>query len=460
MGDSLPAIDLGAGATVEPVDVEPGITGAPTATVNANLDVSLSWLAPSDDGGSPITGYQIEASADGSTWSVLVADTGTTATSALLTTAPKAPGVRFRVSAHNNVGTGPPSLPSTSVKVCVADFTSVSPVRVLDTRNSGALGPRSEVAVTVNGGPQAGAVAVNLTSTGATSPSFFTAWADGEPRPNASALNADPGADTANLAIVPIGAGNRIRLYNNAGTGHLVVDVLGFFADCGSFSSISPTRALDTRTTTPLGARDTRSLAVSGAPGYPAGGAAAVVVNLTSTESTAPSFVTAFTGGATRPPTSNLNTEPGTDLANLAIVVPNSSGVIDLYNNSGSGHLIVDVLGWFLPGGDYTPATPARVLDTRNTTALGPVSSVPAPTGATAGTTVIVNLTSTQASAPSFFTVWPSGSPRPKTSNLNTEPGQDVANLAFVTVGTGGQVVLHNENGSGHAIIDLLGSFG
>jgi hypothetical protein len=55
-------------------------------------------------------------------------------------------------------------------------------------------------------------------------------WPTGEPRPNASSLNTDPGQDTPNLVIAKVGAGGQVSLYNEAGTGHLVADVVGYFS--------------------------------------------------------------------------------------------------------------------------------------------------------------------------------------------------------------------------------------
>ena len=46
-----------------------------TAAADGQTAIDLSWTAPSDDGGADITGYKIEVSTDGSTWSDLEADT-------------------------------------------------------------------------------------------------------------------------------------------------------------------------------------------------------------------------------------------------------------------------------------------------------------------------------------------------------------------------------------------------
>ena len=68
------------------------------------LSINLSWTEPEDTGGSPITGYKIEASPDGATWQTLAAShPGTTYEHAGLT-----PGVpwNYRVTPINVVGEG------------------------------------------------------------------------------------------------------------------------------------------------------------------------------------------------------------------------------------------------------------------------------------------------------------------------------------------------------------------
>ena len=84
--------------------------GAPTglmAAANGSTQIDLSWTAPSDDGGFPITGYRIEVSSDaGSSWTDLEADTGNDGTSYSHTGLSAGTTRHYRVSAINSAGTG------------------------------------------------------------------------------------------------------------------------------------------------------------------------------------------------------------------------------------------------------------------------------------------------------------------------------------------------------------------
>ncbi len=81
-----------------------------TATATGPTAILLSWSAPSNHGGAMITGYQIEWSTDaGGTWSDLVADTRSTATTYTHTGLAAETRYDYRVSAINAVGTGTPS---------------------------------------------------------------------------------------------------------------------------------------------------------------------------------------------------------------------------------------------------------------------------------------------------------------------------------------------------------------
>ena len=79
----------------------------------------------------------------------------------------------------------------------------------------------------------------------------------------------------------------------------------------------------------------------------PASGVSAVVLNVTVTQPTASSFLTAWPAGAARPLASNLNFVPGQTVPNLVVVKAGAGGVVDLFNSTGSTHVVADVAGWF-----------------------------------------------------------------------------------------------------------------
>ena len=92
-------------------DAATTVPGAPTglsATADGTSTIDLDWTAPTDNGGSDITGYRIEVSPNGtsSSWSDLVANTNSTSTSYSHTGLSAGTTRHYRVSAINSVGTG------------------------------------------------------------------------------------------------------------------------------------------------------------------------------------------------------------------------------------------------------------------------------------------------------------------------------------------------------------------
>ncbi|HET7337831.1 MAG TPA: fibronectin type III domain-containing protein, partial [Candidatus Nitrosotalea sp.] len=95
--------------TLTPVTVPQPPTGL-GATADSASQITLNWNSPSNNGGSAITGYKIERSTDsGSTWSVLVSNTGSTATTYSNTGLASSTTYTYRVSAINSVGNSSPS---------------------------------------------------------------------------------------------------------------------------------------------------------------------------------------------------------------------------------------------------------------------------------------------------------------------------------------------------------------
>ncbi len=93
-----------------PAITAPSAPRALTATADRQTIINLSWTAPESTGGTPITGYQIEVSPNGtSEWTDLADNTESTATTYSHTGLIAGTTRHYRVSAINNVDTSTPS---------------------------------------------------------------------------------------------------------------------------------------------------------------------------------------------------------------------------------------------------------------------------------------------------------------------------------------------------------------
>jgi hypothetical protein len=242
------------------------------------------------------------------------------------------------------------------------------------------------------------------------------------------------------------------------------------------YHPLPPARVLDTRigVGVPAGAvgpGGTRDLRVTGVGGVPATGVTAVALNVAVTNASGPqSYLTVWPKATTRPTASNLNFAAGPSISNAVVARVGADGSVSLYNDRGTVDVVADVQGWYSDsatgGSTYVPVNPARILDTRTGTAVGPqgtrqlqvagVGGVPA-TGVTG---VVLNMTVDRASGPeSYLTVWPSGATRPTASNLNFTSGPASTNLVATQVGADGKVNIYNNVGTTDVIADVQGWF-
>jgi hypothetical protein len=104
--------------------------------------VLVSWSAPTDNGGTSVTGYRIDRSPDGSTWTNIVANTSSVAISYTDTTAVGGNTYYYRVAAHNLVSTthggsysSPYSTSSASFLYTTATANNATSVLVADVFN-------------------------------------------------------------------------------------------------------------------------------------------------------------------------------------------------------------------------------------------------------------------------------------------------------------------------------------
>jgi hypothetical protein len=309
---------------------------------------------------------------------------------------------------------------------------------------------------------------------------YITAWPSGEGQPLVSNLNFSPGQTVPNLVTVKVGANGKVNLFNSQGSTSLIADVVGYYtatqpAGGGRFTAVTPGRLLDTRdgtgrggATSPVGPGETINVPVTGLQGVPATGVAGVALNVTADQPTASGYLTVWPTGEGQPTASSHNFAPGVTVANMVLAKVGAGGQVSIFNFSGSTHVIADVVGYFsAQGGLFVPVTPNRIVDTRDGTGgrvgqVGPGQSIDigvagvgvVPAGAKAA---IVNVTSDGASLPSFITVWPKDSAMPKASSLNPRPGVPVPNLAYLKLGSGGQLSVFNNSGSTDVIVDVFG---
>jgi hypothetical protein len=218
----------------------------------------------------------------------------------------------------------------------------------------------------------------------------------------------------------------------------------------GRFAPATPTRLLDTRSSTALPAGGVATVSV------PAGSAAATI-NLTATGATRPGFLTAYRCDQPQPLASNVNYGAGQTVANLAVVPASAGATLCVYASSPTD-VIVDLLGTYGASGlRFQAATPVRLLDTRDGTGgwsgrPGAFQSLDLP--ALAGAQALsLTVATAFPDSDGFTTAYPCSAGRPLASNLNyTAWSQATANA--VVVGAPACVVAQAR---AHEVIDLAG---
>ncbi len=285
---------------------------------------------------------------------------------------------------------------------------------------------------------------------------------------------------TCRAAVNP-GVPNTLRLVL-ADAGDHILDS-GVFLQASGVSSnpigplqpITPSRLLDTRQASPLA-----SSALGAQSIVPAGGsislkvtggdvpesALAVALNITAVDAQAPGYLTVFPDGGPQPGTSSVNFPVGDASPNAVVAKVGTGGRIRLFA-SAPVNVIVDVFGWFGPGGDARLFTivPDRVLDTRQSG--GPVGgsqtidvqvagTARVPAGATAA---VLNVTAADATAPGYLTVFPSDRSQPTVSSVNFVAGVPRPNTVIAPLGPDGKIKVFAFS-QVDVIVDVMGWFG
>jgi len=356
-----------------------------------------------------------------------------------------------------------------------------SPARIMDTRNgtgghTGALGAAEAVTVTVPGVPDdATAVAINLAGVAAKGNTFLAAYPGGSAWPGTSNLNLsaiDFGGSV--FAVVTLGPGHTITVRNQAGSVHVIVDLLGYYGPSapGRYSPVAPLRLVDTRSGTGghlgmLASKQAVSFALPAGTGVP-DDATSLVLNVVATGQ--PSFGYLAASPDCSGTSATVNYLKTYTRANLSITARDATGGFCIYNSGGPANVIVDLVGYIGPNGsaEYVPLpAPERIVDTRNGNGgwhgtLGPDTTVTywaagiadIPYSADA---LLTNVVATQPTTNSYLIAY-SGDTRPAVSTLNDSAKRTVPNGAIVSV-SNHTFKIYNKAGTVHAIVDVFGYY-
>ena len=248
------------------------------------------------------------------------------------------------------------------------------------------------------------------------------------------------------------------------------------FSEPGDYFPVAPVRVLDTRSGKgvskgkrgKLGPAQTLEVRITGKGRIPGPDVTAVLLNVTVLHPTETGFVSVWPAGDPRPPSSNLNFEPGKPASNLVVTKVSGKGRVAIFNSAGKIHVVADVVGYFSTKGgcSLTALDPQRVLDTR--TQRRPLSGGSALKLALAGVAglpadgvraVLLNMTVTEPSTAGDLCVWASGEAKPDVSMVSFVQGQTVPNLVVATVGPDGAVDVQASGGDTHVIADVVGFF-
>jgi len=120
-------------------------------------------------------------------------------------------------------------------------FVPMTPVRRLDTRQSGAIGANQSRSFSAPGG---GVAIGSLTMVNPLAAGFATAWANGTPMPPTSSINLTDGYVIANLAVTRVTAAGAAVFSST--TSHYLFDQFGYFTNAAAKETVplSPDRPL------------------------------------------------------------------------------------------------------------------------------------------------------------------------------------------------------------------------
>ncbi|MHB2024541.1 MAG: hypothetical protein ACYCO3_14650 [Mycobacteriales bacterium] len=391
----------------------------------------------------------------------------------------------YDVVVYNETSTTGPafSAPSTTSSndqvtgVANLDFVPQSGVRVADSRSgfnlpAGAVPSGGVVAfpfANIEQSPaldsnipsSATAVSLNVTGVAPSGVGNLQVWAAGTCTKNAvsiATVNFQPGQDTNNNVIVPVGANtDLICVQDNGASVNVVMDATGYT----TAYTAENVRVLDTRPTSQVGSLKGplpggQVFSVQLPATYDS---TTVALNVAAVAPTMVGNLRVFPEPSSGPPapsavpnTAVVNYIPNTDASSFYITAVPANGKIDIYSDtSGTVNVVIDVYGIVTSTYVHVLSQPYRVCDTR-------------PSGIAAGTSFTCQVSNTGSStdftplgavgtigtlsdiAPAsvgYVVAYPAGTPTPATASLANYPGQTRIDDALVALSPTGAMDIY-----------------
>jgi hypothetical protein len=234
------------------------------------------------------------------------------------------------------------------------------------------------------------------------------------------------------------------------------------------YQPLTPARVVDTREhvgATRLEAGVAKTIQISGRGGVPTG-ASAVSANFTIVDQVGAGYLTVWNCAPTRPVVSTVNFTAGEIAPNAATVPLDGGGRLCVFSTTPTD-LVIDVNGSYSSAGaaKFSPLSPMRLMDSREGLgATGPLAAgqtvelqVAGVNGVPNGVSAVtLNVTSTDAQASGYITVYACDGARPLVSNLNPTPGRVRPNLVVTPVSSAGTVCFYTL-GATDLVVDVTG---
>lgn len=286
--------------------------------------------------------------------------------------------VTWSFTVDPTAATGIMPIPQVTPAGPVSKFNPITPIRFADsrvplriTKMLAGTPKRIKIAGIAGIPSDTTSISANFAVTGAAKNGYLTVYSCSSTVPSVATLSYGAGETVSNAGFFPLAAGD-LCVFSPT-EAQLIIDINGYTRTGSSnmYNGITPQPLVNTATGLAASgdrpAASVLSVKVRGA-GLPVPeGASAVALNIAGINPASNGYITGFACDSTRPGVANVNAAVGTTKQNFAVVPIAADGTICLYTHTAMG-LRVDVLGYFsaATGSAFTPANPARLIDTRD----------------------------------------------------------------------------------------------